>query len=289
MWRRLPRFLGLFALAGLGLPAALLARALALLGARRSALRLSAATQARWGRGVLSVLGVEVVLVGTPPPGTFLIVANHLSYLDIPLLAALFPGRFVAKSEIAGWPVLGQMARAAGTIFVVQKRQRDVVRVEREMGATLEAGVSVLLFPEGRSTRGLAIERLHSSLLECAVGSGIECLAVTLCYETPGSPWSPASTVCWWGGMGFWRHAWGLVGLPRIRATAHVAACARRGTERKALAAALRADLEAGFQPLPQEPIAPDSPWVELFRGSPATDTRERTGGQGMVRAGDPG
>lgn len=265
MWRRSLRFLGLFALAGLGLPVALLARALTLLGARTSALRLAAATQALWGRGVLRVLGVELVLEGSPPPGTFLVVANHLSYLDIPLLAALFPGRFVAKSEIAGWPVLGQLAQAAGTIFVVQKKQRDLMRVEREMRATLAAGVSVLLFPEGRSTRGQGIERLHSSLLECAVHGGIPCLAVALRYETPTSPWAPASTVCWWGGMGFWRHAWGLVGLERIEARVHVAHTARCGDERKALAAALRSDLEAGFRPVRQEPIAPDTPWPELF------------------------
>jgi 1-acyl-sn-glycerol-3-phosphate acyltransferase len=270
MLRRCSRFAALLGLNLLFLPLALGTRLVALCGAlcgaRRLALRLAAATQLAWARSLLFVLGVELALEGTAPPGAFLVVANHLSYLDIPVLAALFPGRFVAKSEIAGWPVLGQMAATVGTIFVEQKRRSDVLRVEREMTRTLAAGVPVLLFPEGRSTRGLGVERLHSSLLECAVRARIPCLAVALGYETPDDPWAPASTVCWWGGMGFWRHAWGLTGLARIRARVAVAPELRLGTERKGLARTLQAELAARFTPVRQAPLAPDCPWPELFR-----------------------
>lgn len=268
MLRRPLRFAGLFALCVVCLPLALASRCLALFGLRRAALRLGAATQGRWARGVLRVLGVEVVVEGTPPPGTFVVVANHLSYLDIPVLASLFPGRFVAKSEIAGWPVLGPLAATVGTIFVVQRRTRDMKRVEREMVATLEAGVRVLLFPEGHSTRGASVDRLHSSLLECTVHAGIPCLAVSLGYETPGEPWAPAATVCWWGGMSFWRHAWNLVGLDHVRSTVRVAPQALGGLERKELARRLHQELLARFQPLRQEPIAPDYPWPELFEAA---------------------
>lgn len=274
MLRRCSRFLGLFALNALFLPLALGSRLLASCAAERVALRLAARTQRRWARSFLGVLGVELVLESPLPSGAFLVVANHLSYLDIPVLAALFPGRFVAKSDIAGWPVLGQMAAAVGTIFVEQRRQRDVVRVERAMTRTLAAGVPVLLFPEGRSTRGTTVERLHSALLESAVRARIPCLAVTLGYETPADPWAPAATVCWWGGMGFWRHAWGLVGLRRIRARVAVAPAARYGEERKVLARALHTDLLARFAPVRQAPLAPDCPWRELFREEHASAAR---------------
>jgi len=265
MLRPALRLLGLFAVSGLCLVPAVLTRLLALAGREQAALRLAARTQRRWGRLFLAVLGVELELAGELPRRPALIVANHLSYLDIPVLAALVPGRFVAKSEIAGWPVLGQLAASAGTIFVEQRRARDVLRVEREMATTLAAGVPVLLFPEGRSTRGQRVERLHSSLLECAVRAGLPCRAVALSYETPADPWAPAATVCWWGGMGFWRHAWGLARLAHVRARVAVTALERHGTERKALTAALQADLAAGFVPVRQAPIAPDCPWRALF------------------------
>ncbi len=266
MLRRLFRIAALLGLCALFLPLALGTRILARCGAERAALRLAAAAQRAWGRAILFVLGVELDLAGRPPAGACVIVANHLSYLDIPVLAAHFPGRFVAKSEIAGWPVLGRLAATVGTIFVVQKHRRDVLRVEREMARTLAAGVAVVLFPEGHSTRGLGVDRLHSSLLECTVRGRIPCLAVTLGYETPADPWAPAATVCWWGGMGFGRHAWGLVGLRRVRARLHIASVPRQGTDRKALAQALRSDILEHFVPVRQAPISPDYPWPDLFR-----------------------
>jgi 1-acyl-sn-glycerol-3-phosphate acyltransferase len=261
------RLAALLALAGLFLPLALATRLFAGIGARATALRLAAEVQRRWARAVLAVIGVDVRQEGAWPAGPCLVVANHLSYLDIPVLAALCPGRFIAKREIAAWPVLGQMAAAVGTIWVDQGRRRDVLRVDDEMVATFAAGVPVLLFPEGRSTRGERVERLHSSLLECAVRAELPCLAVALTYETPEDRWAPASTVCWWGGMGFWRHALGLLGLRRIVARVSLAPSPRRGRERKALAAELQADLERGFQPVRQEPVAPDCPWRGLLEG----------------------
>jgi 1-acyl-sn-glycerol-3-phosphate acyltransferase len=259
------RIAALCALSALLLPLALWSRLLALCGAERAALRLGAALQRRWGRGILAVIGSEVVVEGAPPSGAFVVVSNHLSYLDVPVLAAHFPGRFVAKREIAGWPVFGPLAGAVGTIFLDQDRRRDVVRVQREMARTLAASVSVVLFPEGHSTRGLRVDRLHSSLLECAARGHTPCLAVALGYETPGDPWAPAATVCWWGGMGFWRHAWNLVGLRQVRARVRLAPAARLGTDRKALTEALQMDLAELFVPVRQAPVAPDYPWPELF------------------------
>lgn len=264
MVRRLLRFAGLLALALACLPPALGSRLVGLLGARALALRLAARVQRAWAWGVLRVLGAEVAVDGRAPEGTFLVVANHLSYLDIPVLASLFPGRFVAKSEIAAWPFLGWLARTVGTIFVVQRKTRDMKRVERAMTETLAAGVPVLLFPEGHSTRGERVDRLHSALLECAATARIPCLAVSLGYETPGAPWAPAGTVCWWGGMSFWRHAWNLVGLP-LRPSVRIAPDLVVASDRKELAGELHARLAARFVPVRQVPIAPDFPWPEIF------------------------
>jgi hypothetical protein len=133
------------------------------------------------------------------------------------------------------------------------------------MARTLAAGVPVLLFPEGRSTRGACVERFKSSLLECAVRGGFPCQAVALSYETPRDPWAPASTICWWGGMTLLRHAWGVLGLRGIRARVQLAPTTRRDTDRKRLALLLHADLSAAFEPVRQAPVAPDCPWRGLF------------------------
>lgn len=265
---RLLRFLGLFVLSAALLPAALSTRLAAWFGAERAALHSAAALQRLWARGMLALLGVHARLEGERPRDTVLVVANHLSYLDILVLARFFPGRFVAKSEIAGWPVLGWLARAVGTIFVVQSRARDVVRVDGEMARTLAAGVPVLLFPEGHATRGLGVDRFKSSLLENAARAGIPCLAVALHYETPLDPWAPAGTICWWGGMGFWVHAWNLVGLRRVEARLSLASTPLVHSDRKALAEGLRAALVERFHPIRQAPVAPDWPWRALFEPS---------------------
>ncbi len=271
---RLPRRLGRLVLAlavSLSLlPLAFLARVLALVdlgGLGRASLRTGAFAQRLWGRGMLFALRVQLEVEGAPPRETYLVVANHVSYLDILVLASLFPGRFVAKSEITGWPVLGELARLAGTIFVVQRRRKDVVRVEREIARTLAAGVPVLLFPEGWASRGVTVERLHSSLLETAVRARVPCLAVTLHYDTPGDPWAPAATVCWWGGMTFWPHLWNLLGLPVIRGRVRIAARPLIGEDRKRLSQALRDELLAGFRPIRQGPLPPGFRWAHLFRG----------------------
>lgn len=265
---RLARFLGLFVVSAALLLPALATRALALLGARRASLHGAAVVQRLWARAMLAVLGVRAALEGERPARTCLVVANHLSYLDILVLARFFPGRFVAKSEIAGWPVLGWLARAVGTIFVVQSKRRDVVRVDGEMAETLAAGVSVLLFPEGHATRGIAVDRFKSSLLEGAARGGIPCLAAALHYDTPQDPWAPAGTVCWWGGMGFWAHAWNLVGLRRVDARVRLAPAAVSHPDRKVLAGELQRALEQRFLPIRQAPVAPDWPWSGLFESS---------------------
>jgi 1-acyl-sn-glycerol-3-phosphate acyltransferase len=229
------------------------------------ALALGARTQRWWARGLLRGLGLELALSGVPPERPCLVVANHLSYCDIAVLGTLFPGRFVAKSEIAAWPILGQLARLAGTIFVVQARKKDVLRVDREIARTLAAGFSVVLFAEGGSSRGATVERLKSALFASAARQGFPCLPVSLRYETPRDPWAPAASVCWWGGMRFWPHVWNLLGLHGIRAEVSIAPEPVVGAERKELAGRLHHELLARFRPVRQAPLAPDFPWPEIF------------------------
>lgn len=227
------------------------------LGRRAAAMRWAARVQRWWGRGCLAACGVRVEGGGTPHLGPALIAANHLSYLDIFLLASLQPVRFVAKSEIAGWPVMGRLSRGAGTLFIRQAERRDVRRIGDLMEETLRAGVSVVLFPEGKATRGERVEKLHSPLFAGAVRHGIPCVVRAISYSTPRDRWGEAWTVAWWGGMKLPGHLWRLLHLHSIHARVGSRLVLTAGEDRKLVAAEVHRILAAEFVPLRQEPRPP--------------------------------
>jgi 1-acyl-sn-glycerol-3-phosphate acyltransferase len=115
-------------------------------------------------------LGVRRRVRGTPPPtgSSGLIVANHVSWLDICVLGAERPVCFVAKSEVAGWPVIGFLARLQRTVFIDRSRRAATADVAAQMGARLSAGEAVVLFAEGTTGDGTRILPLRSSLLGAA-------------------------------------------------------------------------------------------------------------------------
>ncbi len=116
------------------------------------------------------LLGVRRIVRGTPPsPGTGgLIVANHVSWLDISVIGAERPLSFVAKSEVAAWPVIGQLAKLQRTVFIDRARRAHTADVAAEMGARLQAGEAVVLFAEGTTGDGTRILPMRSSLLGAA-------------------------------------------------------------------------------------------------------------------------
>jgi 1-acyl-sn-glycerol-3-phosphate acyltransferase len=221
--------------------------------ARALSLRSSLRVQQAWGRAVLAIMGVSVDRPAGAPPDGCVLVSNHLSYLDIPLLASVLPCRFVSKAEVADWPLVGVLAKLAHVLFLDRGRKADVHAVGREIAATLEQGVTVTFFPEGTSTRGAQVERFHAGLLEPAAAGGIPCVAVALHYEAPGDIAPPACTICWWGDTTFGPHAWNLMKLRRIHATVRWSDAPLSASDRKELAAGLHARVSALFVPVRQE------------------------------------
>ena len=215
--------------------------------------RLGARFSGRWGRTMCAILGVERTIEGAIPEGAaFLVASNHVSYLDILVLGSLYPSLFVAKREIASWPLFGWVARGAGTIFVDRERPKDVLRAGREMAESLEAGVSMTIFPEGRSSAGATILPFMPSLLEPAARSGVPCYAAAIRYETPGSAAAPASTVCWHDGSSFPAHFLRMTSLPRIVARVRFAEAPVRSADRKELAKTLWENAYRSFEPIRQ-------------------------------------
>ncbi|GAA2188959.1 lysophospholipid acyltransferase family protein [Micromonospora lupini] len=102
-----------------------------------------------WARGTVRAFGVRLVIKGRLPRRRALLVANHVSWLDVLAVLAVAPTRMVAKREIRSWPVVGLLAAAAGTVFVDRSRPRALPATVRRVAATLRAGRSVAVFPEG--------------------------------------------------------------------------------------------------------------------------------------------
>lgn len=148
--------------------------ALALLPAQLLVLRLmplrSATIPRLFHRLACRCLGVRRHVRGMPPPpgSSGLIVANHVSWLDISVLGAERPVCFVAKSEVAGWPVIGFLASLQRTVFIDRSRRASTADVAAQMGARLSDGEAVVLFAEGTTGDGTRILPMRSSLLGAA-------------------------------------------------------------------------------------------------------------------------
>lgn len=165
-------------------------------------------------RSLLACLEIESRIIGDPP-ARGLVVANHLSYLDIVVLAAAMPCFFVAKSEIAGWPVFGKAARAGGTIFLVRTSRASANNVAREIERRLQLPIPVLLFPEGTSTDGTRVLRFHSRLIDPAVDASAPITAAALRYSASGVE---ERELCWYDEVPFVRHVWKTLGREGLRA-----------------------------------------------------------------------
>ncbi|MCA0375503.1 MAG: 1-acyl-sn-glycerol-3-phosphate acyltransferase [Gemmatimonadetes bacterium] len=131
-------------------------------------------------RLVLRVLGVRVTMRGAVPRGGALLVANHLSWLDIVAIGARVDCTFVAKREVARWPVVGVLARALGVVFIDRTRKRDLLRAVPALEAALRRGQRVLLFAEGTTTDGRVLLPFKSALVEAAVRAGVPVVPLAL-------------------------------------------------------------------------------------------------------------
>lgn len=196
--------------------------------------------QATCRRG-LRTLAVKVESRGEPVHGA-VIVANHLSYLDILVLASLTPVVFVSKREVRGWPLFGWFAEKAGTRFIDRSRRGDVARIGEELEPLIAAGLAVVLFLEGTTTDGCDVLPFKPSLLEPAVRHGWHVVPAALGYMVPAER-SAELEVCWWGDMTLVPHLWNFTTLPWVRARVSWGMPVVAIGARKALAEALRASV----------------------------------------------
>ncbi len=202
-----------------------------------------------WGRTICRIMGIRVEVEGRAPSGRFYLVTNHVSYVDIALLASQISAAFVAKADLARWPPLGWMFLSADTIFIDRGRKRDLLRVMERVQKCLDRELGVLVFPEGTSSKGEEILRFKPSLLQLPAERGQPVHYATLTYRTQGR--RPAhEMVCWWDDTPFVRHLMRLLGLPGFEATLRFGNEPILAGDRKALADQLRSAMAQGFTPI---------------------------------------
>lgn len=143
-----------------------------------------------WSAALVRAFGLRITVHGSPGRrGGRLLVANHVSWLDIPLVAAVLPSRMLAKSDIRAWPVLGRLAAQAGTLFIERDRIRALPATVTTMTRALLAGDRVTVFPEGSTWCGRAQGAFRRAAFQSALDAGVPVQPVHLAYlHADGSP-----------------------------------------------------------------------------------------------------
>lgn len=177
--------------------------------------RLRTAIGRRWLGAALWLLGVRLELSGTDRSGGVLVVANHISWLDILVLGSLYGPSFVAKAEVAGWPVLGWLAEQGGTLFLQRGNRDSTGHVMERMTWRLLRGRTVLFFPEGTTTDGSDVRRFRARLFRAAVHAARPVQPVALQYRCAGGTAGPVPFL---GEQGFVPNLWQLAGEKQIQA-----------------------------------------------------------------------
>jgi 1-acyl-sn-glycerol-3-phosphate acyltransferase len=139
----------------------------------------------RWSERLLAVLNVRPSMRGSPAVianRAAVLVANHVSWLDIQLIHSVWPVRFVAKSEVRRWPLIGWLSARTGTLFIERGKNRHAARINQSIHVAFQQGDAVGVFPEGSTTDGRELTRFHASLLQPAVDEGAMVYPVALRY-----------------------------------------------------------------------------------------------------------
>lgn len=146
----------------------------------------------RWSRRLLVILGLRLQLEGAPIAPGAMLVANHISWVDIFVINAASPSAFVSKAEVRSWPLIGWLAARNDTIFLRRGSRGHARIINAEIAALLDAGRNVAIFPEGTTTDGSHVLHFHAALLQPAVASGHAVQPLALRYRNPDGSHSRA-------------------------------------------------------------------------------------------------
>jgi lyso-ornithine lipid O-acyltransferase len=175
-------------------------------------------------RVLCRLLGVTVTIEGMKPIAPALLVSNHVSWIDIPILSSVLPLSFIAKHEVGGWPFFGWMAKLQRCVFVNRDKRHSTGKSASEIAERLHAGDSLVLFPEGTSNDGHCVLPFKSSYFGAAENLDVAVIPVTLAYisnyDLPLTKRQRPS-FAWYGDMVLVPHLWAALKAGPIEVAVH--------------------------------------------------------------------
>jgi 1-acyl-sn-glycerol-3-phosphate acyltransferase len=170
------------------------------------------------------ILNIKVTVVGDEGQlerGGYVIISNHMSYVDGLILSSIFPVVFVSKKEVKSWPIIGQWNTLCGTVFIDRQHKDKIGLLVEELQSKLKQDANILLFPEGTSTDGERMLPFQTAPLAAPLRNRSIIVPVTLTYMSiDEEPVSVANRdlIYWYGDMDFMTHFWKLLSLRNIEA-----------------------------------------------------------------------
>ncbi|MEX2223177.1 MAG: lysophospholipid acyltransferase family protein [Candidatus Rokuibacteriota bacterium] len=212
-----------------------------------------------WAREMLKRLRVDLKIVGAPAPaGPMLLVSNHISWVDILALHAVCPCRFVAKADVARWPLLGTIVTGGGTLYVKRESRRDAMRVVHRMAEALKDGDILAVFPEGTTSDGSSVLPFHTGLIQAAIAADAPVQPVAL-RIVEGRSGRPSRAVSYMGDESLVGSVWRTLCARELCAVVTFGPPQRAaGRDRRAWARDLHREITAMRQP-PDPPLQTQS------------------------------
>lgn len=203
-----------------------------------------------WSLQLLGILDIGIRTEGEMSvrrEGGFLVVANHVSWLDVFVLNTIYPSRFIAKAEVRDWTLVDWLCKRVNTIFIERSLRQDAASVNREISLLLEQGICIGLFPEGTTTDGSRVGHFHSALIQPAIDAGAMLCPVALRYQDETGKQSDAAAFT--GDMTLPQSIWRILRSPRFDALlVFTPALATAGENRRVLARAAQEAISQTLQ-----------------------------------------
>lgn len=146
---------------------------------------LAAKLTLSWHKRICKIFGVKIKTQGKINQTPTLFVVNHISWFDIPALGSVVPVHFLSKDEVNSWPIIGLLAKKAGTLFIKRGARGAAEQSLAEIIKALSNGGHVIIFPEGTTTDGTSVKRFHSRLFQAAIDAGAPVQPIALMYPHP--------------------------------------------------------------------------------------------------------
>jgi len=196
----------------------------------------------KYAKHMLAAMGLRLVTEGEAHAGPVLLVANHVSWIDILAIDASQPARFVSKADIRHWPVIGWLVACGGTLFIQRERKRDAMRVVHQVAESLQRGDVIAMFPEGTTSDGHGLLPFHANLLQAAVVTHVPVQPIALRFSDAVSPVSAAAAYI--GDTNLMQSLWAIVRARGLQVRVQcLPAVATEGLDRRAISERTRAQI----------------------------------------------